>query len=241
MMVLPCYRKGRICTPWWYVLGRWPWRIVALVAIIRGLTMEPLETTLIAAIVCSAVGALSYIILTSLARYKKQKTDAEKLKSKIAGNGRDPTDLASLTPAERWEITKADKFDRIFVYVDIIATILSAAAATGVLYVFGPNWIPNEWQYYAIVGIIAGVAAAWIFDQTVIDAIATCTWQDKTRKAFQTVATAAVEVAKTSKFDELVQSYVAGGLSEKDAKKMAKEYIMNHPEAIQVDALDKSE
>ena len=145
--------------------------------------MEPIETTLIAALICGAIGALAYIILTSLARYKKQKTDAEKLRSKIADNGRDPTDPANLTAAERWELSKAEKFDRIFLFVDIIATVLSTGAAAGVLYVFGPNWIPPEWQYYAIVGLIAGIIAAWIFDQTVIDAIATCTWQDKTRKA----------------------------------------------------------
>ena len=234
-MLLPRYQKGRICTPWWYVLGRWPWRIIAGIAIIRGVLMEPIETTLIAALICGAIGALAYVILTSLARYKKQKTDAEKLRSKIADNGRDPTDPANLTAAERWEISKAEKFDRIFIFVDIIATVLSTGAAAGVLYVFGPNWIPPEWQYYAIVGLIAGIIAAWIFDQTVIDAIATCTWQDKTRKAFQLTAAAVTEAVETTKFDELVQTYIAGGLPAKDAKEMAKEYILNHPEILKAD------
>ena len=235
MMVLPRYSKGRICTPWWYVLGRWPWRIIAGIAIIRGVLMEPIETTLIAALICGAIGALAYIILTSLARYKKQKTDAEKLRSKIADNGRDPTDPANLTAAERWELSKAEKFDRIFIFVDIIATVLSTGAAAGVLYVFGPNWIPPEWQYYAITGAIAGIIAAWIFDQTVIDAIATCTWQDKTRKAFQATAAVVTEAVETTKFDELVQTYIAGGLPAKDAKEMAKEYILNHPEILKAD------
>ena len=108
-------------------------------------------------------------------------------------------------------------------------------AAAGVLYVFGPNWIPPEWQYYAIVGLIAGIIAAWIFDQTVIDAIATCTWQDKTRKAFQLTAAAVTEAVETTKFDELVQTYIAGGLPAKDAKEMAKEYILNHPEILKAD------
>ena len=230
--ILPRWHKGRICAPWWYVLGWWPLRVLVVLLVIRGITMEPLETTLLAALICGFVGALAYIVLTSLARYKKQKTDAEKLKSKIAAEGRDPEDAAQLTAAERWEIGKAQKFDRIFIYVDLVGVILATAAAVGVLYVFGPNWIPDEWRYYAIVGIFAGIVMGWIFDETIIDAIATCTWQDKTRKAFQHVGAAVVEAVKTSKFDELVQSYIAGGIPAKDAKEMAKEYILAHPEVL---------
>ncbi len=194
--------------------------------------MEPLETTLLAAAIASCIGAAAYIILTLLARYKKQKTDAEKLRSKIAAEGRDPTDQASLSAAERWELGKAQKFDRIFVYVGIIAAVLATAAATGVLYVFGPNWVPDAWQYYAIVGIIAGIVAAWTLDQTIIDAIATCTWQDKTAEAFRITVAAIEEAPATTKLDELVQQYIGAGFSKKEAQKMAKAYAATHPEEL---------
>ena len=197
--------------------------------------MEPLETTIIAAIICSAIGAVAYIVLTSLARYKKQRTDAEKLRSKIAAEGRDPLNPEQLSAFERWELTKAQKFDRIFIAVGVIGAILSTAAATGVLYVFGPNWIAPEWQYYAIVGGIMGIVAGWAFDQTIIDAIATCTWQDKTAKAFRTVEAVVAEAAEASKLDELVAKYVKAGFSAKEAKEMAKEYILGHPEEIEAE------
>ena len=233
MAILPACYEGRICLPWWYVLGRWAFRIAVAWVVIGGIHMEPLETTIIAATICSAVGALAYIILTSLARYKKQKTDAEKLRSKIAAEGRDPTDLAQLSAFERWELTKAQKFDRIFIAVGAIGVILATAAAVGILHVFGPNWIAAEWQNYAIVGGILGIVAAWVFDQTIIDAIATCTWQDKTAKAFRAVEAVAVEAVKSSSvLDEIIAKYTAAGFSSKEAKEMAKEYILNHPEAL---------
>ena len=228
MALLPRWYKGRICAPWWYVIGWWPLRLLVVALVIRGITMEPLETTLLAAIICGFVGSLAYIILTSLARYKKQRTDAVKLKNKIAAEGRDPEDPDQLSAAERWDLTKAQKFDRIFIYVDLVGVVLATAAAVGVLYVFGPNWIPDDWRYYAIVGIIAGLLSGWIFDQTVIDAIATCTWQDKTAKAFQIATAAGAEVAKVAgtRYEELVQEFIEKGLSPKDAKKMAKEALL---------------
>ena len=195
--------------------------------------MEPLDTTILAAIICSAIGAVAYIVLTSLARYKKQKTDAERLRSKIATEGRDPLDMEQLTPAERWELTKAQKFDRIFIAVGFVGVILATAAAAGILYVFGPNWIAPEWQKYAIVGGVLGIIAGWIFDQTIIDAIATCTWQDKTAKAFRTIEAVAVEVAQsTTILDEMIAKFEAAGIAPKEAKEMAKEYLLAHPEAI---------
>jgi uncharacterized membrane protein YeaQ/YmgE (transglycosylase-associated protein family) len=233
MTALPEWHEGRITIPWWYVPGRWLISLGITGAVIGGIHMEPLETTIVAAVICSAVGALAYIILTSLARYKKQRTDAEKLRSKIAAEGRDPMDPAQLSAAERWELTKAQKFDRIFIAVGIIGTILATAAATGVLHVFGPNWIAPEWQNYAIVGGILGIIAAWIFDQTIIDAIATCTWQDKTAKAFRAVEAVAIEAAKSSSvLDEIIDRYTAAGFSAKEAKEMAKEYLLSHPEAL---------
>lgn len=235
MTALPAFHDGRICTPWWYALGRWCVRLLAAWAVIGGIHMEPLETTIIAAIICSAIGAVAYIVLTSLARYKKQRTDAEKLRSKIAAEGRDPLNPEQLSAFERWELTKAQKFDRIFIAVGVIGAILSTAAATGILYVFGPNWIAPEWQYYAIVGGIMGIVAGWAFDQTIIDAIATCTWQDKTAKAFRTVEAVVAEAAEASKLDELVAKYVKAGFSAKDAKEMAKEYILGHPEEIEAE------
>lgn len=234
MTAIPRMHDGRICTPWWYALG-WLACSLATWAVVGGIHMEPLETTIIAAIICSAVGAVAYIVLTSLARYKKQRTDAEKLRSKIAEEGRDPLNPEQLSAFERWELTKAQKFDRIFIAVGAIGAILSTLAATGILYVFGPNWIEPTWQYYAIVAGVLGIVAAWAFDQTIIDAIATCTWQDKTRKAFQTVSAVVAEVAETSKLDELVAKYVKAGFSAKDAKEMAKEYILSHPEEIEAE------
>lgn len=232
MTALPEWKDGRITVPWWYVPGWWLARFGITAAVIGGFKMEPLETTILAAIICSAIGAAAYIILTELARFKKQRTDAEKLRSKIATEGRDPTDPAQLTPAERWELTKAQKFDRIFIAVGIIGAILATGAAVGVLHVFGPNWIEPEWQNYAIMGAVLGIIAAWVFDQTILDAIATCTWQDKTAKAFRIVEAVAIEAAETSKLDELIAKYVKAGFSAKDAKEMAKEYLLNHPEAL---------
>ena len=80
-----------------------------------------------------------------------------------------------------------------------------------------------------------GIVAGWAFDQTIIDAIATCTWQDKTAKAFRTVEAVVAEAAETSKLDELVAKYVKAGFSAKDAKEMAKEYILGHPEEIEAE------
>lgn len=236
MTALPAVHDGRIAVPWWYVPGRWIVSLGVTGAVVGGNAMEPLETTLVAAIVCSAIGAAVYIILTSLARYKKQRTDADKLRSKIATEGRDPLDMEQLSPAERWELTKAQKFDRIFIAVDVVGVILATAAAVGVLYVFGPNWIAPEWQKYAIVGGVLGIIAGWIFDQTIIDAIATCTWQDKTAKAFRIAEAVAVEAAQsTTLMDEMISKFVAAGIAPKEAKEMAKEYILAHPEALEAE------
>lgn len=192
------------------------------------------DIILIASIACAAAGAAAYTILTALARYRKQKTDAEKLRSKIAENGRDPTDLAQLNAAERWEITKAEKFDRTFIIVDIVAILLSTAASVGLLYVFGPQWITETWEDYAIVGGVLGILAAWIFDQTVIDAIATCTWQAKTAEAFRIAKTAVAEPDKaTSILEDLIAKFTAAGIDKKEAKEMAKDYIFDHPEVLQ--------
>ena len=201
--------------------------------------MDP-ELTTIAMLVCSLLGASAYIILGAIAKYEKQRTDAAELKSKIAANGRDPDNAEQLTPAERWEINKAQKFDKIFLIVDAVAIVIATAFSYAVLHYFGADYLtPEAWEEYAVAGLAVGIISALFLDKTVIQWVASGAWEMKTAQAFQLVAPAVEEVvAKAvpkSKYEELVETYTNGGFSPKKAKKMAKEYIANPPEALKVE------
>ena len=201
--------------------------------------MDP-ELTTSAMLVCSLLGASAYIILGAIAKYEKQRTDAAELKSKIAANGRDPDNAEQLTPAERWEINKAQKFDKIFLIVDAVAIVIATAFSYAVLHYFGADYLtPEAWEEYAVAGLAVGIISALFLDKTVIQWVASGAWEMKTAQAFQLVAPAVEEVvAKAvpkSKYEELVETYTNGGFSPKKAKKMAKEYIANHPEALKVE------
>ena len=197
--------------------------------------MDP-ELTTIAMLVCSLLGASAYIVLGAIAKYEKQRTDAAELKSKIAANGRDPDNAEQLTPAERWEINKAQKFDKIFLIVDVVAIVIATAFSYAVLHYFGADYLtPEAWEEYAVAGLAVGIVSALFLDKTVIQWVASGAWEMKTAQAFQ-LATPVVEKvvapAVKSKYEELVDTYTNGGFSPKKAKKMAKEYIANHPEAL---------
>lgn len=238
MAMLPRMKDGHLCVPWWYVLG-YPFYIAGIIAV-GGIEMDP-ELTTIALLVCSVLGAAAYIVLGAIAKYEKQRTDAAQLKSKIAANGRDPDNLEQLTPAERWEIKKAQKFDKIFLIADAVAIIMASAFSYAVIHYFGADYLtPGAWEEYAVAGIAGGIIAALFIDKTVMQWIAAGLWEVKTAKAFQLAAPVIEEViakaAPVSKYDELVQSYIGGGFSSKKAKKMAEDYIANHPECLKAPA-----
>ena len=232
MAILPHMADGHLCIPWWYALG-YPAYIAGLMAI-GGISMDP-ELTTIALLVCSFIGASAYIITAAVAKYEKQRTDAVELKSKIAANGRDPEDPEQLSAAERWEIKKAQKFDKIFLIVDAVAIIVSVAFSYAIIHYFAQDYLtPEAWEEYAVAGIAGGIIAALFLDKTVIQWVAKGLWEAKTAQAFQLVKPAIEQAAKApmSKYEELVASYIEGGFSTKKAKKLAEEYIANHPEAL---------
>lgn len=233
MAITPRMENGRLCIPWWYVLG-YPFYIAGLAAI-GGVKMDP-ELTTIALLACSILGASAYIILGAIAKYEKQRTDAAQLKSKIAANGRDPDNDAQLTAAERWEINKAQKFDKIFIAADAVAIILAAAFSYAAVSYFGVDYLtPDAWQEYGFAGIAGGIISALFIDRTVMQWVANGLWEVKTAKAFQYVAPIIEEAVKApvmSKYDELVQSYISGGFGKRKAQKMAEDYIANHPECL---------
>lgn len=204
-------------------------------AAIGGIEMDP-ELTTIALLACSILGASAYIILGAIAKYEKQRTDAAQLKSKIAANGRDPDNDAQLTAAERWEINKAQKFDKIFIAADAVAIILAAAFSYAAVSYFGVDYLtPDAWQEYGFAGIAGGIISALFIDRTVMQWVANGLWEVKTAKAFQYVAPIIEEAVKApamSKYDELVQSYISGGFGKRKAQKMAEDYIANHPECL---------
>ena len=128
MSVLPEYAHGRISIPWWYGLGYvFGWTTAGIIGIRRNETMEIIlsNITIIAMVVCALVGSLAFTVFMAISKYEKQRTDAEKLRSKIAESGRDPDAVDQLTSAEKWELTKASKFDRIFIIADAMTVILS--------------------------------------------------------------------------------------------------------------------
>lgn len=235
MSVFPKYARGRISIPWWYSLG-WisSWVIMGVFGIKENETMEILidNVTLIAMAVASFIGSLAFCMSIALSKYAKQKADAVKLERKIAENGRDPANLEGLSACERWELSKASKFDRIFLFGYALTAIIGALLACAVL-IIAQEKIGNEWMTYAIYGFVLGIVGAWFLYETVTKSVMAGEWQKKSEDAFRiakAVADKAVEVE--GGYAALVQKYIAGGFSKKEAEKLAKDAIVANPDLL---------
>ena len=236
MSILPRWHNGRVCIPWWYGLG-YPivWLAVGLyIGISRRDNMIAAITTesVIAMSVCAVLGALFYVAFNALHKYEKQRTDADKLREKIVASGRDPADLNALTVAERWDLTKVQKFDRMFLVVDVLAVLLSAGLAVAGIYFFGDRIHLEVWQEFAVCGFFLAVGIAFFLDMTIIQALGSAEWEKKKQEAFQCVNTITEEAVATavSRKDELIQKYISAGLSRKEAKKAAEKKIAEEVE-----------
>lgn len=233
MSILPQWHKGRVCIPWWYGLG-YPilWCSVGLAIGIRTSDISMIELDfycMVATVICALVGALVYVVYNAVSKYEKQRTDAAQLRDKIALSGRDPTNTELLTAAEKWDLTKAQKFDRLFVIVDVLAVLISAGLAIACVWLYGAKYLtPDAWVEYAVVAFFAGIVVALFLDVTVISAIGTSEWEKKKQAAFQS-ATSIVEQTATkavSRRDELVQDFIAKGCTRKEAEALAKEALL---------------
>lgn len=232
MSVLPIYRNGRVCIPWWYGLG-YPlvWGIIGVgIGIKAGDNMMDISTaSAIAMIVLAFIGSGAYFVFYGISKYREQKAQAEELKAGIVAEGRDPADPTALTVKERWEINKCAKFDKIFIIADILGVIISTGLAVAVLYFYGiqAGRISDDWPMVAASAFIAGLIAAWFINETLVQTAAKGEWQQKAKEAFR-IAKPAIEGAikeSTSRLDELVAKYVAAGCSKKDAKELAKDQL----------------
>ena len=235
MSVLPQYASGRISIPWWYGLGYiFGWITAGIIGIKGDNTMEIIlsNMAIIAMTVSALVGSLAFTVSIALSKYAKQKTDAEKLKSKLAEAGRDPEDLASLTASERWEITKASKFDRMFLVAYTLTAILGTLLACAVL-IMASDRIADDWEHFAVYGLIMGIVASWFLYETVTKSVMAGEWQKKSAEAFQLAKTVVDKTAEVEGgYAALVQKYIANGIGKKEAQKLAKEAIVAHPDLL---------
>lgn len=230
MSILPKWHNGRVCIPWWYGLG-YPllWCAVGISFGMRYDSMIELTSiSAIAMIVCAVFGALFYVVLNAISNFEKQRTDADELRAKIVQSGRDPADLSTLTVAEKWDLQKVQKFDRLFLIVDIFAVIVSAGLSVAGVLLFGEKILDPVWQEYAVATFFIAIAVAWFLDMTILKALGTAEWEKRKQDAFQ-VVTAAVEEAVATGMthkDELIAKFVDAGFSKKEAEALAKEAIL---------------
>lgn len=231
MSILPKWHNGRVCIPWWYGLG-YPllWCAVGISFGMRYDSMIELTSiSAIAMIVCAVFGALFYVVLNAISNFEKQKTDADALRAKIVQSGRDPSDLSTLTVAEKWDLQKVQKFDRLFLIVDIFAVLVSAGLSVAGVVLFGEKILnPGVWQEYAVATFFIAIIVAWFLDMTILKALGTAEWEKRKQDAFQ-VVTAAVEEAVATGMthkDELIAKFVDAGFSKKEAEALAKEAIL---------------
>ena len=236
MSILPKWHDGRVCIPWWYGLG-YPlvWMSVGIcIGISRSDNMIAITTeTLIVMAVCALLGAFFYVAFNALSKWEKQKTDAVKIKDKIASSGRDPTDLEAMTPTEKWEITKVQKFDRLFLIVDALLVLLSAGLTVAGVYWFGDRIHLEAIEEFAIASFLIAVAVAFFLDMTLIKNLGTVEWEKKKQDAFQLATTAIAEAAPaiaSSRMDELIQKYLDAGFTKREAKKLAQQKLADEIE-----------
>lgn len=235
MSVLPEYAHGRISIPWWYGLGYiFGWTTAGVIGIGRVKTMEIIlsNITIIAMVACALIGSLAFTVFMAISKYEKQKTDAEKLRTKIAESGRDPGAVDQLTSAEKWELTKASKFDRIFIIADAMTVITGTALACAVL-ILANERIGDVVEYYAVYGLILGILATWFLYELVIKDVAAGQWQKKSADAFRIVKSVADETAEVEGgYAALVQKLIASGVKKKQADKLAKQMVIANPDLL---------
>jgi len=190
--------------------------------------IELTSISAIAMIVCAVFGALFYVVLNAISKFEKQKTDADELRAKIVQSGRDPADLSTLTVAEKWDLQKVQKFDRLFLIVDIFAVLVSAGLSVAGVLLFGEKILDPVWQEYAVATFFIAIAVAWFLDMTILKALGTAEWEKRKQDAFQTVASVVEEAVATGMThkDELIAKFVDAGFSKKEAEALAKEAIL---------------
>lgn len=189
--------------------------------------------TLIAMAVCALVGAFLYVAFDALSKYEKQKTDAVKIKDKVASSGRDPNDPTALTASEKWEINKVQKFDRLFLIVDALLILLAAGLTIAGVYWFGDRIHLEAIEEIAIASFFIGAAVAFFLDMTIVKNLGTAEWEKKKQAAFQYTADAVSEAVTStvaSRKDELIAKYIEAGLSKREAKKLAEKKIAEEVE-----------
>lgn len=183
--------------------------------------------SLVALIICAFVGSLAYVVLNALSSYKKQKADAAKIQDKVAASGRDPTQLDQLTTEERWELTKAQRFDKIFIVADVLAVIIGTGLGIAILYLFGGAFMADECAKYGVLGFFAGLIATLVVYETLIKAAAKGEWSDKSAEFFQGIKAVAEDAIESNGgLEALIKKYVAAGFSKREAKKLAKQKLV---------------
>ena len=235
MSVLPQYARGRISIPWWYCFG-WisAWVAAGIFGIKENETMEIVlsNVTIIAMAIASFIGSFAFCISIALSKYAKQKADAVKLERKIAEGGRDPENLEGLTACEKWELSKAGKFDKIFLIGYALTAILGALLACAVL-IIAQERIADEWMTYAVYGLVLGIIGAWFLYETVTKSVMAGEWQKKSEDAFRIVKATADKAAEVEGgYEALIAKLVASGVKKSEAKKLAKEMIVANPDLL---------
>ena len=230
MSILPKWHNGRVCIPWWYGLG-YPllWCAVGISFGMRYDSMIELTSiSAIAMIVCAVFGALFYVVLNAISKFEEQRTDADELRAKIVQSGRDPADLSTLTVAEKWDLQKVQKFDRLFLIVDTFAVLVSAGLSVAGVLLFGEKILDPVWQEYAVATFFIAILVAWFLDMTILKALGTAEWEKRKQDAFQAVTAAVEEAVATGMThkDELIAKFVDAGFSKKEAEALAKEAIL---------------
>ncbi len=237
MSILPTYRAGRICIPWWYGLG-YPLVYLALgvaIGISKSDTMAIAlsQEAIIALLVCALAGAIVYNVLYSLSKFREQQLDAAQVYENIVASGRDPSEPSQLTAQEKWDLQKVQRFDPIFMVGIIIGVILATACAVAISWFYLYRWVGTEWYEWAALGFIISLIAAWFINESVVKLATSGLWAKVSARAFQGVVTSVAENPEAvTLLDEYVEKFIAGGFSKKDAIKKAQEYLANHPELI---------
>lgn len=184
-----------------------------------------IEST-IALVICAFVGALAYTAFYAISKYEKQKADAAKLMASIAASGRDPTAKDQLTPAESWEISKAQKFDRIFLIADAFAVVIGAGLASAAIYLFGANIMEDSFVKYGVIGFMAGLVVTLVVYETLVKNAAQGKWEEKSAAAFQIVKAVADDAIEANGgIEALTAKLIAQGFSKREAKKLAKQKL----------------
>lgn len=212
-----------------YIFG---WTTAAVIGIRRNETMEIIlsNITIIAMVASAFVGSLAYTVIMAISKYGKQKADAEILRSKIAESGRDPDAADQLTAAEKWELNKAKKFDRIFLVTDMVTVILGTALACVILLATDG---PDDWMCYAVCGLVSGIISTWFLYELIMKDVAAGQWHKKSAEAFRIVKSVADKAAEMSGgYTALVQRYIDYGFGRKDAEKMARDAVVNNPDLM---------